>query len=256
MTTLIYDKTFNGLLTAVFEVYEYKFQQPKIVKENSVNNILFGYTHVAHTSNDKAERVLSKVKNMLTYKALLELYAAFLSEADDIENNILHYIQHLISSQKNIETDWANNDVRIIKQTARKVTHEAHKIKGFVRFHLTNNQLYYSVIDPEYNILPLITHHFKHRFSDQQWLIYDEKRRYGIYYDLNNVTEVNILPNLPKQPGDVTFALHEDEVLYQQLWRKYFKSTFIEARKNTKLHVQNLPKKYWKNLVEKLPIDL
>ena len=256
MTTLIYDKTFDGLFTAIFEVYEYKFQQPKIIKENTGNDVLFGYMHVVYTNNDKAERVLCKIKNILSYKALLELYAAFLSEIDDIENNILHYIQHLISSQKNIETDWINNDVRIIKQTSRKVLHEAHQMKGFVRFHLTGNQLYYSIINPVYNILPLITHHFKHRFSDQHWLVYDEKRRYGIYYDLNNVTEVNILPDQPKRTADVAFALHEDEILYQRLWQKYFKSTFIESRKNTKLHVQHLPRKYWKNLVEKMLVNI
>jgi len=39
--------------------------------------------------------------------------------------------------------------------------------------------------------------------------------------------------------------------MVQMLWKKYFKSMAIEERKNLKLQQQNMPKKYWKYLVEK-----
>ncbi|RZL34744.1 MAG: DUF4130 domain-containing protein, partial [Pedobacter sp.] len=45
--------------------------------------------------------------------------------------------------------------------------------------------------------------------------------------------------------------LNEKEELYTHLWKDYFKSTNIESRKNTKLHVQHVPKRYWKYLTEK-----
>jgi len=43
----------------------------------------------------------------------------------------------------------------------------------------------------------------------------------------------------------------EKEALYQQLWQQYFKSVNIGARKNTRLHIQHMPKRYWKFLPEK-----
>ena len=48
-------------------------------------------------------------------------------------------------------------------------------------------------------------------------------------------------------PGDI-------EAKWYQHWldKNYFKSTNIVARKNTKLHTQHVPKRYWKYLTEKL----
>ena len=45
----------------------------------------------------------------------------------------------------------------------------------------------------------------------------------------------------------------EQEDLYQSLWQTYFDSVNIKARKNMKLHIQHMPKRYWKYLIEKQP---
>ena len=44
--------------------------------------------------------------------------------------------------------------------------------------------------------------------------------------------------------------LDEQEELYDQLWKDYFNSINKE-RQNVKLHVQYLPKRYWRYLNEK-----
>ncbi|MEG1200053.1 MAG: DUF4130 domain-containing protein [Algoriella sp.] len=38
--------------------------------------------------------------------------------------------------------------------------------------------------------------------------------------------------------------------MYQELWKSYFKSTTITERKNSKLQIQMMPKRFWKNLTE------
>lgn len=47
--------------------------------------------------------------------------------------------------------------------------------------------------------------------------------------------------------------LAENEVLYQRLWKRYFKAITIRERINPKLHRQHLPRRYWKYLTEKDP---
>ncbi|WP_370449257.1 DUF4130 domain-containing protein [Aquimarina sp. AD1] len=42
-----------------------------------------------------------------------------------------------------------------------------------------------------------------------------------------------------------------DELEFQQLWKTYFDNVNIKSRKNSKLHIQHLPKRYWKYLIEK-----
>ena len=49
-------------------------------------------------------------------------------------------------------------------------------MEAFVRFQCTKDQLYYAIIQPDYNVLPLISKHFEKRYADQRWLIYDIRR--------------------------------------------------------------------------------
>jgi probable DNA metabolism protein len=50
---------------------------------------------------------------------------------------------------------------------------------------------------------------------------------------------------------DVSAIYDESELLYQMLWQQYFNSVNIAARKNTRLHLRHMPKRYWKYLPEK-----
>jgi probable DNA metabolism protein len=139
-----------------------------------------------------------------------------------------------------------------VQQTAKKVHREAHRMEAFVRFQQTADGLYYAIIEPDYDVLPLILKHFKNRYADQRWMIWDSRRKYGLYYDLNEVTTVAFSFDAQTNSGkDISAVYSETEPLYQQLWQQYFKSVNIPARKNSKLHLQHMPARYWKFLPEK-----
>jgi probable DNA metabolism protein len=53
-------------------------------------------------------------------------------------------------------------------------------------------------------------------------------------------------------PVNVIAAYSEDEGIYQNLWKNYFNSVNIASRKNTRLHVRHIPKRYWRHLTEKI----
>jgi len=165
---------------------------------------------------------------------------------------MLRYIQYSLESKAAVENDYSNPYVLMVQQTSRKVHREKHRMEAFVRFQLTKDQLYYCIIQPDFNVLPLISKHFKDRYADQRWLIYDCLRKYGLYYDGNDVQEVQIHFASDLQNAAALQTLYdENEELYQQLWKQYFSSVNIKARKNMKLHIQHMPKRYWRYLVEK-----
>ena len=84
-------------------------------------------------------------------------------------------------------------------------------------------------------------------------MIYDGRRKYGLYYDKNEVSMVTISFDSETSSGKSIKSLYNtSELLYQKLWQQYFSSVNIEARKNMKLHIQHMPKRYWKYLTEKL----
>lgn len=252
VSIVVYDASWMGFLTAVFEIYEYKISAPFIVKKEEANLSLFGQEHVITANTTKANRVLVKLKDKLSLKGFRQIYVNFLSETKEVENYLFRYIQYVLNNSGKVENNFAHPDVVYLQQLSRKVEREKHRMEAFVRFQLTGDRIYYAIIQPDYNVLPLITPHFKNRYADQKWLIYDALRKYGIYYDLEQVTEIqmNFSSDVQQaQPNEN--ILNESEHLYQTLWQQYFSSVNIRARKNTKLHVQHMPKRYWKYLVEK-----
>lgn len=254
LQTVIYNGSFENFLTALFDVYEYKIKEPDIQKEGFANTSLFADIHIVPENKVKAERVIKALKQKISNQAFTGFYKTFLSELPGIENVLLRYVQYMLASVNSAERNFANADVLMIHQTSHKVDREKHRMKAFIRFQKTKDDLYYAIVQPDFNVLPLIVKHFKDRYADQRWLIYDVRRKYGLYYDKEMVTEVNI--DFKENINDASVKQNiydEEEDLYQSLWQTYFNSVNIKARKNMKLHIQHMPKRYWKYLTEKQP---
>lgn len=250
----MYDGSYAGLLTCIYEVYEYKISDADIYRENNAPQSLFGKTHLVATNDIKAQKVLVKLKETFSQTAVSQFYTTFLSEILGIENCLLRYIRYGLSSKESIENDYSHPDVLMLQQTSRKVHREKHRMEAFVRFQLTKDGLYYSIVQPDFNVLPLIAKHFKDRYADQRWLIYDATRKYGLFYDMNDVSEVSMHFDTDLNNSSMLATIHDvKEDLYQKLWQQYFSSINIAARKNMKLHIRHMPKRYWKHLVEKAP---
>ncbi|RYY71063.1 MAG: DNA metabolism protein [Chitinophagaceae bacterium] len=252
MNMVAYDGSFEGLLTAVFEIYEYKIAEPNIVHKEQLNISLFGKVHQVESNIEKSKRVYQKLKDKLTPNGLSQLYKTYLSEEKEIENVIYRYIAYTLSHKASIENNFSHPDVLYVQQTSRKVHREKHRMEAFVRFQLSKDGLYYCLIQPDFNVLPLICNHFKNRYADQRWLIYDSRRKYGLYYDLETVEEINMhFSEDLNNKSAMLNIIDEKEELYQTLWRQYFSSVNIAARRNMKLHIQHMPKRYWRWLTEK-----
>jgi len=249
MKPVLYDGGFEGFLTAVFEIYEYRIAAPSICRNQMAGGSLFGEPHRVHTQAEKAHRVLKRLQQYTSAAGMKAMYRCFLSELPGIENILLRYIQYVVEKKTGAENDFGHPDVLAVQQTSKKVYREKHRMEAFVRFQLTADGLYYAVVQPDYNVLPLIATHFKLRYADQRWLIYDCRRKYGLFYDLDTVSEVLI--DFSEGNGQAGAVYDEKEGLYQELWKQYFDSVNIKARKNTRLHIQHVPKRYWRYLVEK-----
>jgi probable DNA metabolism protein len=252
MQLVVYDGSFEGFLSAVFDVYEYKFIDVQFSSEENFQNNIFGKVHHVDINETKTKRVWKGLANKISKKSLTDLYRTFLSEKKDIENVLLEYIRYVFKSKTTIEHDYSHHAVLTVVQTARIVYREKHRMEAFIRFQLTQDELYYAVIEPDFNVLPLIKKHFHDRYADQSWLIYDTHRKYGLYYDKKEVISVSMNFDEETSTGkNIRSIYNEKEELYQKLWQQYFSSVNIAARKNMKLHIQHMPKRYWRYLTEK-----
>lgn len=249
----VFDGSYYGFLCCVFECFEMKeWQATPVSKELYQPDFFLPHTNII-TDLAKAQRIQKALKHKFGSSTSFNIYKAFLSE-DTLAWKASFYIMiHLFKGKTNVLENFGDTQVLYFHQTLKKVSRERHRMKAFIRFSKSNDGLYYAIIDPDFNVLPLILSFFKNRYADQPWMIYDVKRNYGFHFDTKMISEIQMED---KEQNTITtnslsIALDERDELFKRLWKQYFKSTNIEARKNIKLHLQYVPKRYWKYLVEK-----
>ncbi|MGV3695890.1 TIGR03915 family putative DNA repair protein [Flavobacterium sp.] len=252
MTLLSYDSTFEGLLTVVFEIFEFKYPNPKIIKDSEAQQNLFANPIEIITDGEKADRVMKKLRQQLGSDGIRSLIFSFLSEKDGIEDLLFDVINYAVKNPgKDILNDYSNDAVLQIAKLTKSVGREKHRMEAFVRFELLKDDIYFAKIEPDFDVLTLILKHFRNRYQDQKWLIYDLRRKYGVYYDLENTEIVTLDLDIKNFNDKGSLVFSEAEIEYQKLWAEYFDHTNIKERKNKKLHLQHVPKRYWRYLTEK-----
>ena len=259
MLGFYYDKTFEGLLCAVFDAFKLKKMPECLLTTDDIVPFLLSESHQVEYRNSKYERVYTALQKKLSPIALNQILFTWLSELPESDLIIFRYICKVFKSNRSIETDFGDPDVLAVHDIAKKVNKEKHHIQQFVRFNSIQNpasdideKIYFAVIEPIYNALPLTTRFFKDRYADQKWAIYDEKRQYGYFYNLEKLEQISlneddhlIVDNKINQD-----YLTDDEKRFQTMWYRYCNALTIKERINPKLQRQNMPKRFWHHLPE------
>lgn len=248
----IFDGSYSGYLCCVFEAFERKEFHAEPITDSLMESTLFPEYRTINTDSLKYNRILSAMEKIVERKNLNLFYHNFLSDSPVEWLNAFQLIIELFKQKKLDLRNFGDPSILQLHQTLKKVSRERHRMKAFIRFVKSDDGLYTAVVEPDFNVLPLIVDFFKNRYADQDWLIYDLRRNYGFHYSANEIHEVsgNINDTIPN-PYELELNIDPKELEYQHLWSTYFKSTNIEARKNLKLHLRHVPKRYWKYLVEK-----
>jgi len=111
-----------------------------------------------------------------------------------------------------------------------------------------------ALVNPDFNCLPLIGDHFAARYPAMDWLIYDTRRHYGLHWNPTTKKAEFITLDTEKDgqlrqlSAEMLSGVESD---YQDLWKTYFRAVDIPERRNMPLHLQHVPKRYWKYLIEK-----
>lgn len=246
MIIFVYDKTFEGLLTAVFDAYSRRTFPDLLVTEGEPFPLFYDEAIRIYTDDRKAERVWKGLEKKISKSSLSGLTVTWLSELPEVDLLLFRYIRKAIDAPATIEFNLGDPDILETAKIWKKVNNERLRVMQFFRFQKAADGTYFAAIAPIYNVLPLVLPYAQDRFADQQWLIYDLKREYGYYYDLNDTIEVRFEE---KDSHLLTGSLSEDimdkdEKLFQSMWKEYFKSIAIKERLNPRLHRQHMPARF------------
>ncbi|MDR2385503.1 MAG: TIGR03915 family putative DNA repair protein [Tannerella sp.] len=252
MSVFFYDKTFEGLLSAVFDAYCHKIFPEKLLKTGEPVPMFIDTSHTVMTESGHSKRVWNALLNKSGDNVCNMLVYVWLSEMNGSDELLFRYICKTFDSTKKNKYNFGDSDVLEVNKIAHKVAHEALYIKQFVRFQKTADNIFFAPIRPLYNALPLTIKHFADRFADQQWIIFDMRRKYGYYYDLHAANEITFIHDDKITSGKMDESIMaKDEKLFQDLWKGYFNSMTIKERINPRLHRKNMPSRFWRELTEK-----
>ena len=245
MFIYIYDNSFAGLLTAIYEA-DYRPDKPEeILPEKSYQPSLTSCPIYIKTDATKSEKVYQAVYKKIGSYALQNIYHAFLSELPASGTLIYRYLKLGFHFGHKVNLLLTEDCVRSLLQIAKKVSAERHRMLGFIRFSLIDNKFYYAKFAPDYNICGLLASHFAARLKNEYFIIHDVKRELAVFY---NTSDWVIAPLTTQQAQKLqNFAT---DSTYELLWKKYFQSTTITSRLNTKCQTRSMPKRYWSHLPE------
>lgn len=244
MLYYIYDGSFEGLLTAIYEAY-YRGDPPcGIVYGGNLQHGLLDEYITINTDEEKSDRVYCSISRKISGEALQHIYHVFLSEVPEAGTLIYNYLRLGWKIGSNVDLHLSDDRVLDVHKISLRVEHELHKMMGFVRFSQVEGGIFYAPIGPDNNIVELLAPHFAERLADQNWIIHDVKRELAAFYNKKDWVIASFTTDeLP--------AATKEETEYRELWKEFFNTLAISSRYNPKLQKQLMPRRYWKYLTEK-----
>ena len=246
-----YDSTFDGFLSAVFEIYRQRLDVTSFVAERSYEtegeaaSDLFAQPFHIETSEDSAMRLKRAITKSASSDVLSLLETCFRSETVGIEMNILAYLRKLFAG---LDPNYGHNPSSLemipLITIARSVRREMDNMLGMVRFNKAPDGMYIAEIEPKYDILEMIVGHFRGRYPNGTWAIIDVKRGFGVYYENRRTHFVTV-------PDPSVIAAHAPPDQFTQMWKSYYDTMAIKERINPRLLRRCLPVRYWKHLPER-----
>lgn len=240
---LVYDGTFDGFLSALAWCYRTGIVAADISTDPPDG--LFTDSTPIETDAATSEAMQATLARRLGPAALRTVAHAFRSGAAGKEMAIWNYLQLGRQAGRRLTEMLAHEAVVALNRLAFQVRHEAHRLKGFVRFQEVEGRFYYAAIEPDHDVLAIMALHFAERFHDQHWMIHDRQREKAVLYDRKRREWLEAPVSLNCAP---TFSEREGELL--ELWQTFFTALNIETRKNLPLQRQKVPMRYRKHLVE------
>ncbi len=248
MVHFLYDGSWQGLLTAIYQAYCSPKEPDRILAEGDPQSELFVENIPIVTDMDLAEKVSQSARQKISPLAWRQALNAFLSEETEVGTMIYRYWQYGWRIGRDLDRHLEDARVRAIHQLADKVTKESHRMKGLLRFQQVEGQppFLYAPYSPDNNITGLVAPHFARRLANEKWIIHDLKRGLAALYNQKEWLITDFHPEQLPQLG-------QSEVAWQNLWQTYYHHLAIKERCNPSLQRRNMPMRYWQFLTETHP---
>ncbi|MBN2851494.1 MAG: TIGR03915 family putative DNA repair protein [Clostridia bacterium] len=237
-----FDGTFEGLITCFYHAMKNK-ENPAFISGNSIQENFFRIDLEIMTDLSIYHKMERYLIDRCTFECFETVYKAFLKDDECLYSQLFYFISQAKKYRE--QTLFMRTDEELCKVIKAKlcVEREAHRLTGFLRFKKLSEQLLYAEYTPTNNVTSLISGHFKDRFNQYNFIIHDTKRKIYAIYDQKNCL-------IGKYTEDKKIGNIQAEDEYEHFFKTYHNHIAIPKRKNLKLQMNFMPKKYWNFITE------
>lgn len=232
---LLYDGTFEGFLSLVYEVYYKKLKPTKIYK-TLPNDILFEEILEINSSKESGIKVLNAIKTKFPKEILEKILNIFMCDSKEFEMVLLEYIVIGFKDSKQLY-NINNSCVFYLNNLEKELFRVTHKLTGFIRFEELEDKTLYAKIEPKFNVVYFLGRHFLKRFNNQNFIIHDINRKLA-FVKIENDFSIQEIAYFDEP------IYSSNEQKFQKLWKSFFSGVTINERTNLKLQTQMVPLLY------------
>lgn len=245
--TLVCEETFEGIMTAVYDgwVYMNRGYKVNIYPGTSYTPSFFSEFIQIKTDRQKAEKVAKSIRIKISTEAYIAVFRACMHYDEDRADAVFEFLKTGYQAGAKVMKMLGRPEVIRVMELSRKVSNETHRFKEFVRFKELKGKVLYSRIEPKCDVLMLISNHFKNRFPEEKWIIYDAKR---IQAAVHSPKSECIL--IKEQNMDKLTENMQNGQEYEDLWKVFFDTIGIKERYNPKCQRNFIPMWYRNNVTE------
>ena len=241
MNVYITDGTPDGFYTAVFNACTDR--DCVVTSSRTVQLALDSTVILVDTDEEKSGRVKRKLREYAP-RSLGDVSLILRRGSETKEQTALEYIRLIVAKRAPVGGMLSHPAVIAAREEKKKVTLEAHRYTGFLRFMEGQGGIFYAPFSPDNDILELILPHFIARLPDQPFVIHDVSRGKAALY---NGKECVMTDTADK----VDIPLSDCEQHFRTLWKEYYRSVNFAAHPHEKQMKGYMPVRYWKFMPEK-----
>lgn len=240
---------FDAMMTCIYDAWSARLGHSNIRLQTEpieMPELFCDYRHI-EPDQEKARKVIRSVQKKISPEAYRMVYTAAMSWDKDKLDKIYRFLVVGFAVGGKVTSMLASPAVSAVFLLNRKTTNEAHHFKEFVRFSCLENQVLYSMIEPQSNVLTLIAPYFCDRMPSENWMILDKGRKLAAVHPADQNYYLSSLS--PEELGKIEAEGNRKDP-YGSLWKTFFHSVAVEARANDRCQKNFLPLKFRRNMTE------
>lgn len=257
MYVFVCEDSLRGILTGVYDACASKLghRNIRLMTGEPENYELFSEYISVTPSDEKTQKVVHTLTSRFGMQFYESIYQAAMSgekhsdkkmdKADAIYQTILLALS--CGDGQKVLLCLGEPCVYRVFELCRATNREACHHLEFLRFGELENGVLLAKIHPKDYILPYLAEHFTDRLPMENFMIYDETHQ---TIAIHKASKKYLLVDANGLDLDKIKRYSENESEYRKLWLTFFDHIAIDSRRNPKLQMQLIPKRYWADTPE------